>query len=79
MTDNHFARAVNSIARNHARAIERAGDFVGPNDMALANRLWALSAEMKEYGKRMGSQDRGIVPTRENVRPEKRAKDDRAI
>lgn len=50
-TDAHLYRAINSIARAHARQVEKAGDFVGPNDMGLSNRLWALAGELRAYGK----------------------------
>lgn len=32
-----------------AEQLESMGDRVGPNNMGLSNKLWALSSEMREW------------------------------
>jgi hypothetical protein len=50
VTDESLNAALLGRSKYYADQIEAAGDFVGPNDMALSNRLWALAGAMREYG-----------------------------
>lgn len=38
--------------RDYATELDRMGDAVGPNDMALSDLLWEASARMKKYAER---------------------------
>jgi len=40
-----------SIYGPMAEELESMGDAVGPNNMELSNRLWALSGAMREWAK----------------------------
>lgn len=58
-------RAVGVIASRYgeaAEACERFGDMVGPNDMGLANALWAASSRLREHAVRhKESHKRGLL------------------
>lgn len=45
---NHVGRFA-SIYGPMAEQLEQMGDTVGPNNMGLSNRLWRLSADMREW------------------------------
>lgn len=43
--------------RRLAKSVKSAGDSVGPNDMALSNRLWQVAADLRVFADRFGPRD----------------------
>lgn len=39
--------------RKDAEQVDRIGDRVGPNDMALSNRLWAVAGDLRRYADKL--------------------------
>ncbi len=45
-----LGETINRLAHRHAREVETAGNFVGPNDTELANALRGAAAALRAYG-----------------------------